>query len=202
MMIKKISQRIASGWLLVCVALVLAGCATQLGAPVATTDNILKAKASGMTPVQVGDFSLAPGKEEGMDTGISIRAASVSAPTEGSFSQYLKATLITELKAAGLLDPSSHSVIRGYLTQSEVNSGITEGSGSLGARFIVTRDGRTVFDKELVVSSKWESSFVGAVAIPVAINEYTALYRKLVAALLDDSQFRAALNPSPPPIQG
>lgn len=117
-------------------------------------------------------------------------AARASAPTGGSFSQYLRETLIVELKSAGLLNPASPAVITGFLTESEVDSGMSEGSGKVSARFVVTRSGSAVYDRELSVSSKWPSSFVGAVAIPAAINEYTALYRKLVGALLDDQKFQ------------
>jgi hypothetical protein len=83
-------------------------------------------------------------------------------------------------------------VITGFLQESQVDPAISEGSAKLAARFVVMRAGSAVYDKELTVSSKWESSFLGAVAIPAAINEYTALYRKLVGVLLDDPTFQAA----------
>ena len=57
----------------------------------------------------------------------------------------------------------------------------------------MTRDSKRVFDKELAVDAKWESSFVGAIALPAAINQYSALYKTLVAKLFDDTEFRAAL---------
>ena len=140
----------------------------------------------------MGQFALAPGKDKSLDTSISVRASSASAPTGGSFAEYLRETLIVELKSAGLLNTASPAVITGFLTESQIDPAISEGSAKLGARFVVTRAGSAVYDKELTVSSKWESSFVGAVAIPAAINEYTALYRKLVGALLDDPKFQEA----------
>jgi hypothetical protein len=121
-----------------------------------------------------------------------VRASRASAPTGGSFAEYLRETLIIELKSAGLLNPSSPVVITGFLQESQVDPAISEGSAKLAARFVVMRAGSAVYDKELTVSSKWESSFLGAVAIPAAINEYTALYRKLVGVLLDDPTFQAA----------
>lgn len=170
----------------------MAGCATQLGAPVASADNTTKARATGMGAVQVGEFALAPGKDKSLDSSILVRASSVSAPTGGSFSQYLRETLIVELKSAGLLSPASPAVITGFLTESQVDPAMSEGSGKLAARFVVTRAGSAVYDRELNVSSKWPSSFIGAVAIPAAINEYTALYRKLVGLLLEDPKFQEA----------
>jgi hypothetical protein len=50
-----------------------------------------------------------------------------------------------------------------------------------------------VFDRELTVQSSWESSFMGAVAVPAAMNQYQALYKMLVAKLVDDPEFRKAV---------
>lgn len=170
----------------------LTGCAQlQMGAPVASVDNIGKAKSIG-APVALGDFKPAAAVKD--DAGISMRTNTVTSPVQGSFAQYLKENLAVELRAAGLLDPASKTVIGGELTDSKVDSATAQGTGSLGARFVVTRTGAKVFDKELRVDATWESSFVGAVAIPAAINNYGALYRKLIAKLLDDDEFKRALK--------
>jgi hypothetical protein len=75
-----------------------------------------------------------------------------------------------------------------------VDAAIGEGKGALAARFVVVKAGKVVYDKELRAEAKWESSFVGAVAIPRAVNEYTTLHRQLVTKLLDDPQFRVAVK--------
>ncbi|HEX6704020.1 MAG TPA: hypothetical protein VF169_04600 [Albitalea sp.] len=187
-------RRACVGGFLVAAAL-LTGCAQiKLGAPAASVDNIQRAKAAVTTPVAVGEFKAPQGKDAALDAGLDLRSNTVSSPIQGSFAQYLKETLSVELRAAGLLDPASAAVISGALTGSQVDAGASKGLGSLGARFVVMRAGTKVYDKELRVQASWESSFVGAVAIPAAVNEYTALYRKLVAQLLDDPAFRAALK--------
>ena len=175
----------------------LTGCAqVPMGTPAASVDNIQKAKSIGMAPVNVGEFALAAGKEPKLDQGLSMRGNGLSSPYDGSFAKYLKETLRTELQAAGLLDPASATTIRGFLTASQADAAIGQGSGTLAARFLVVRGGATVYDKELKVDATWESSFVGAIAIPAARNEYTALYRKLVGQLLSDPAFRKAVLPS------
>jgi hypothetical protein len=141
----------------------------------------------------LGEFSLEAGKPAALDAGLNIRSNTVSSPVDGSFAKYLKQTLSVELAAAGLLDAASDRVIHGRLTDSQVDAAMSRGTGSLAARFTVKRGGATVYDKEHRVGADWESSFVGAVAIPAAINEYSALYRKLVASLLTDTAFRDAL---------
>ena len=173
----------------------LTGCAQiKLGTPMASVDNIQKAKAGGMVPVALGDFSAPTGKDAALDAGINVRSNTVSSPVQGSFAQYLKENLSVELRAAGLLDPASKTVITGMLTDSQIDAAASQGRGSLGARFTVVRAGRQLYDRELRVQAVWESSFVGAVAIPAAVNEYSSLYRKLIGQLLDDPAFRAAVK--------
>lgn len=160
----------------------------------ATLENIQAIRAAGIPNVSVGPFALAPGLPEDMDRSIGIRAVSVSSP-DGSFSTYLRQTLITELTAGGRLDPSSPIVIGGQLSESRVETGISEAHAVLGANFAVTRDGKIVFNKAFEVHDDWQGDFLGAVAIPAAMDHYTALYSRLVGALLMDNEFRAAVGP-------
>ena len=196
MMNIKALQRIAGASLLAAAAL-MTGCAHQpMGAPVASTDNVQKARTASAAPMQVGNFARGPAMDAGTDTKISIRATTIFSPYKDSFALYLKETLATDLRAAGLLDPASPLKIDGFLIENKVDPAMSLGTGSLAARFVVTRAGSPVYDKELRVDATWESSFVGAVAIPAAINQYTALYRKLVGKLLDDPAFRRAVGRS------
>jgi hypothetical protein len=173
----------------------LVACANvQMPTPVASVTNHEKIRSANLTPTQVGEFKLAPGKPASMDTSLSGLRGSSVAPSAGSFSRQLREELIVELKGAGLLDPSSAMKIEGELTDSMVDAAIGTGKGRLAARFKVTRDGRSVFDKELSVEASWESSFMGAVAVPTAINQYSALYKALVGKLLDDMDFRTAMR--------
>lgn len=175
-------------------AVFMVGCAqVKLAAPAANVDNIQRIKASGMVPVAVGDFKLAPGKDPALDQKVSIRSNTFYSPYDSSFAKYLGETLNADLRGAGVLAPSSTTTIRGELTQSMVDASIGQGQGALAGRFIVQNEGKTSFDKELKVGATWESSFVGAVAIPAAINEYVALYHKLIGQLLDDPDFRKAV---------
>ncbi|MBY0241934.1 MAG: hypothetical protein K2X55_21740 [Burkholderiaceae bacterium] len=173
----------------------LTGCAQlAMTPPKANIETTARLRGAAMAPANVGSFTLDAGKPESLDKSISLRGAnSVSSPINGSFAQYLRESLKVELEAAGLLDPASATVITGKLTAAEVDAGMGTGKGQLGARFTVMRGNAVRFDRELKVESTWESSFVGAVAIPAAAGNYEALYRKLVANLLDDPAFRKAL---------
>lgn len=170
------------------------GCATPpMAEQQPTLANIQLARGAEMPMFSLGDFGLAPGKPAGMDRSITIRASTLSAPG-GSFAQYLRQTLETELRGAGKLDAAAPTTISGQLTRSEIATNPPTARGTLAARFIATRNGQVIYDRELTVSEDWGSSFIGAVAIPLAMDRYTALYPELVTALLSDPEFRTAVR--------
>lgn len=177
------------------VATTLFGCAAvKLPAPTATGDTVQNLRGANVQPMKTGSFALAPGKDANMDrTQGGLRGSSVSAES-GSFAQYLKDVIVTELKAAGLYNDGAKTVIDAQLTDSQLDAAIGTGTGRLAARFTVTRDGKKVYDKDLAVEGKWESSFVGAVALPEAINRYGQFYKQLAAKLFEDPDFRAAVK--------
>jgi hypothetical protein len=141
----------------------------------------------------LGEFSRGPALPEARDRSIAIRADALQPPGGGTFSSYLRSTIEAELAGAGLLDGNSRYVLGAQLTQSEVSTFGSESRGRLAAMFRLS-DGQTlVFEKELMVEDAWPSSFLGAIAIPEAMNHYTGLYPRLFAALLEDPEFRAAL---------
>jgi hypothetical protein len=172
----------------------LTGCASvKMPAPAPSAANAEKLRAAKLVPAQVGTFKLAPGKPAAMDTTLGgLRGSSLN-PTNGSFAGQLRDEIAAELTAAGLLDPKSKIVIEGQLTDSMVDAAMSTGKGRLAAKIQVKREGATLFDKEVVAEASWESSFVGAIALPAAINQYGALYKTLVGKLFDDADFKKAL---------
>jgi hypothetical protein len=152
-------------------------------------------RAGNYTPVRLGEFTLDPKLPPAQDLGMSMRGANtVSSPIEGSFTQYLKATLAEELKAAGLLNPASDVLITGSLVATDLQANIGTGTGLLKARFVVTRNGVARYDREVQVEDSWDSSFIGGVAIPAAANHYQGLFRKMVLTLTADKDFLAAIS--------
>lgn len=177
------------------VAVQLTGCASiSMSAPQPSIANTAKLRAANLAPASVGTFKLAANVAARDDAAVNMRGSNSVAAPGGSFSQYLGETLKAELGAAGLLDAASATVITGTLTQTELDAAIGTGKGKLGARFVVTRGTAVQYDRELMVDAEWESSFMGAVAIPLAANNYEGLYRKLVTKLIDDAAFRSALT--------
>jgi hypothetical protein len=121
-----------------------------------------------------------------------MRSVVLSSPYDGSFAKYLAKTIDTDLAAGGKLDPNSDLVINGLLTASDETDGMSEGDAELGAKFTLTKGGKVIFEKQMLVGAHWDSNFVGAVAIPDAINNYTSLYDKLAIKLFEDKDFAAA----------
>jgi hypothetical protein len=181
------------------IALSLATAACAMGMPEqqATIENLRVLRAADISPVNVGEFTLAPGLRPETDRSIAIRAVTVSPPNGGTFTGYLRQTLITELTADGKFDANSSIVIGGRLNVSKIDAGIGTAHATLGATFTVSRGGNKVYEKALEVHDDWSGDFLGAVAIPSAMDHYTALYSKLVGALLADGEFRAAMHRTP-----
>ncbi|HEY4082195.1 MAG TPA: hypothetical protein VGM81_16005 [Burkholderiaceae bacterium] len=172
----------------------LTACVTvKMPAATAHANVVDKLRDAKIAPAAVGSFVLAAGKPAQMDKTLSgLRGSSIE-PIGGSFSNQLREELVTELKAAGLFDEESDAVITGQLLDSMVDAGLSVGKARLAARFVVTRKGKTVYDKELADESTWPSSFAGPVALPEAINRYSAQYQTLVIKLVEDPDFRAAM---------
>lgn len=173
----------------------LSGCVQMtMGPHQATLQNMELLKKSEVSPINVGAFGLSPGKDSAINVNVSIRGSTLSPPNGASLSEYLKDAVTAELKAAGKYEPGSNLAIKGLLTESQVEAPIGTGTASLGANFTMTRSGAVVYDRTHQVSATWPSAFVGAEAIPTAVNEYTSLFKKLIARLFEDKEFQMAVT--------
>lgn len=178
--------------------LVLAGCVSvPLGTHAPASDTVMTVRDSGISPLAVGDFKLAAGLKPSLDQSVTMRGNPIKPPTGNSFSQYLKDSLIADLKAGGKYDAASPLSVHGELTENVLNAaGISEASAAIAAHFSVYRGDQVVYDKTLRQESSWKSSFVGVVAFPEALNQYTEQYSRLLAKLYADQDFLRACSSS------
>lgn len=174
-------------------ALAAAGCA-DVPAPkyqpaIGNTEVLLKEPAK----LAVGAFTAVSGVS---NQELPIRGLNVlkAGGADGTFSGYLHDALVAELSTAGRYDPHSGLVLTGVLIRNYLNTTLPQASATVGARFTLSRDGRECYDKTLVARSQWPSLFLGALAIPAAINNYPSAYQKLLAKLFTDPQFEGALT--------
>jgi hypothetical protein len=178
-----------------CLSLAVAACGSvPLPQHQPSIEAIQAVRASGIVPLKVGAFARDPKMSAQQDKSITSRSVTVTSPDDGSFAVYLGNVLKTDLDSAGKLDPNSTSVVEGLLNVNELSTGIGMGTGSLGAHFTLTRNGTAVFDKNLVVQQQWDGNFIGAVAIPDAINHYQSMYKELIDKLLSDEEFLKAAH--------
>ena len=159
-----------------------------------TLGNIEALRVSGMPSFSLGAFEPAAGKPTAFDRSVVVRASTLHAPGDGSFAHYLRQTLEAQLQGAGKLEASAPTMISAELTRSEVSSSVPTAHGALAARFQVSRGGLAIYDREIAVQTDWDSSIIAAIAVPDATDHYTALYPKLVSALLTDQGFQSAVR--------
>jgi len=185
-------MRIALG---ACLSLMLAGCGSvSLAQHQASVEAIQSLRSGDLVPLNVGTFVKDAKLPAKADRSVVSRSVTVTSPDGGSFALYLGNVLKTDLEAAGKLDQQSGAVVQGVLTKNDLSTGIGTGTGTLGARFTLTRNGTAVYDKDLVAQQLWDGNFIGAIAIPEAINHYQSLYKDLVEKLLSDEEFRKAAS--------
>lgn len=169
--------------------LVLSGCASVAPPYQATNDNVRAIQVLPGSKVAVGEFKA---QKESLNH-LTIRGGSFDSPYSASFAEYLKTALVLELQSAGKLDSSSKVIITGELISNNLDAAIGTGTASISARIVVMRADEKTFDKVVSVENQWESSFVGAIAIPLARQNYGDTVKKLISKLVTDSDFQKAL---------
>jgi len=168
--------------------LVLVGCVhTPAPTYAPGNDNLMALRAQPGARLAVDRFEAAPGVP---NTRLGLRGNGMSGGSDGTYTTYLQQALEAELRNANRLDPESGSRISGVLLANELNAaGARTGTASIRARFVVTRDGVVAYDKPLQADHEWESSFIGAIAVPAAMENYVATLQKLIGVLLADPDF-------------
>jgi hypothetical protein len=130
--------------------------------------------------------------DKGQDS-IAVRANPIRSP-DGSMSKHVQQALEGELRLAGLLAPSATRHLEVRLRENSLTAGMGSGNGLIRADFDLREGNTSLYSASKTVTSVWDSSFVGAIAIPAAANAYNPLVRKLLAELYQDPAFIKALK--------
>ncbi|VAW58244.1 hypothetical protein MNBD_GAMMA11-2817 [hydrothermal vent metagenome] len=156
-----------------------------------STDNSNLLQDTSDNKLSVGEFT-----QKSPDVNdLSLRGGSLVSPYNESYTLYLNKALEEELKLAGIWDNKSTTKISGTLIENELDiSGFSVGTASIKVKFVVTRDSNIVYSKQLSASHEWESSFIGAIAIPAGQNNYHIVVQKLFNKLFSDKDFMAAIK--------
>lgn len=183
-------RRIDGGLLLVVLLAGTTACASVAPKHVLVPENINKLRDGALTPARVGEFTAA---REDLER-LTIRGGQYASPYQGSFAKYVEEALRQDLADARLLDPASAIEVAGVLTRNELDTGMAKGTAQIEAQFLVRRDGGVVFDKVKAASLVWDSSFVGAIAIPKSQQNYPIVVQRLLSELYADPDFLTALE--------
>jgi hypothetical protein len=176
----------------VCLAL---GACSAIKAPnyQSSVDNVATLQGLGDVKVSVGAVKPNAANVAALND-VTIRGRSLESPY-GDYAEYLKEALRTDLTTAGKYDQNAPHAVNAVLTRNRLDaSGVNVGEAELAARFSVTNGARVVYDKEQTVKHEWESSFLGGIAIPRAVQNYATAVQKLLSRLFADPDFKGALN--------
>jgi hypothetical protein len=172
-------------------SLAAAGCtsmAPTYQSPVANIDAAAKLQAG----IDVGKFEFRKGEESSLNS-VQARAASFTSPVNGSYADYFAEAVRADLRGAGKLDASSPKVLTGTIEKNDLSAGgVNTNDAEISVRFRLAQGDRAAYDKALTAKHQWESSFLGGIAIPRAIQNYVVTLQKLLHQLYSDPEFAAA----------
>jgi hypothetical protein len=174
-------------------SVLLAGCAGPAANYAPSIDNVEVLKKTTNTLLKVGVIGVTPGLIGA--SSISLRGNGMVTPVGSNYGDYVAAALRQELELARLYSPQSGIEITGTLLKNNIDAGgINTNAGQMEARFVVSANSQIRFDKIKRVEHQWESSFAGAVAVPLATNNYPVMVQKLIGSLLSDPDFMNAVR--------
>ena len=177
------------------ILLVASGCTTVAPTYKGSRENVESINA-------IGDFKLAVDRftdSEGVDNKkqLTIRANTATSPYGPTYASYIENAIRQDLSISSRYSDSSITRISGVLLKNDVDAfGITTGTGICEVEFSLINNSNVLYKKRLTQNHQWESSFVGAVAIPKATNEYPVMVEKLLNKLFTDNDFVKAVKSS------
>lgn len=170
----------------------LGGCSMMAPKYTLSANNVQALRDAGAVTTTIG--KVAAQGDDAHDQSISLRGSAMKSPY-GSYANYLAEALTQELREAKILDGKSQIQISAVLLKNDIHAaGFSTASADIDARFQVIRAGQTTFDKVKSAHIQWDSSFVGAIAIPRAQQHYPEAVSALLAQLYADHDFLDALK--------
>lgn len=174
-------------------AIAMAGCSTPAPHYQPSVVNAETLKKLPAQPLAIGAFTVRPGATGA--TSIGLRGASMTSPFGADYAAYLAEALRQELALAGKLSASSKLEVSGLLLKNDISAaGVSTNSGEIEARFTVKNNGEQRYEGTHRAELSWESSFFGAVAVPLAQQQYPLIVQQLMMKLVADPSFQAAIR--------
>lgn len=173
--------------------LVVTGCSTVAPGYNGSRQNIEAINSIGEFKVGVDHFTDFEGPDNKKQ--LSMRGNAATSPYGTTFASYIEGAVRQDLSISGKLFDSSKNRISGVLLKNDVDaSSFSTGTGICEVEFSLMNDSNVLFKKKITQNHQWESSFVGAIAIPKATNEYPVMVEKLLNKLFTDNDFISAIK--------
>ncbi len=170
----------------------LSGCALNVPSYSPRYETLDQLKKKPIDKLAVGNFQPSDPKAE--VNHITLRGSPLS-PENSTFAAYLENALRTDLKEVGVYDPASGTRLDATLLKNDIDvSGFSTGTGVMEVRLSVSRQSIVSFEKIYTANTQFDSSFVGAVAIPKGQAEYPNLVRTLLQQIYLDAAFIEAVK--------
>lgn len=171
---------------------ILSGCTLVAPKYSFSPENVQMIKGNPGEKVKMGLFTLKQGDAD--VNKLSFRGSTLVSPYN-TYQDYLRSAIEQELTEANRVSPTAGTEISGFLILNRMDAnGLSVGEGELTAEIVVSRDGKSRYDKTHTASITWESAFAGAVALPAAVNQYPVLVQKFVRTLFADPDFITAIK--------
>ena len=171
-------------------SIVLSACSVPAPKYSPSFDNVSMLKKANST-VKVDDFT---GAKAALGS-VSIRGTSLTSPYNKDLIHYIQMALQSELEKAGLLSADGKRKLSAVIEENDIDtSNFSTGKGKIKATFKVSSGDKVVYDKSVSSILEWESSFIGAIAIPGAAESYPKLVTGLLQKLYSDPDFIKALS--------
>nr|WP_251030609.1 MULTISPECIES: hypothetical protein [Pseudomonas] len=169
--------------------MLIQGCGVTMTRYEPSFQNVKQLKQNApLQPVREAQVNADPGQGSLM-----VRMNPISSPA-GSVPLHIQAAINDELRQAGLLDPRADRQLQVQLVKSQLDAGMANGHGELAARFTLRNGDHVLYETTKDVKRDWNSSFLGAIAIPAAANNYNPMVQDLLKSLYSDPQFAQALK--------
>jgi len=186
-----VRSRVLPSIAIVAVVLATAGCVSEPVQPYQPSfENVqlLKRQAPRTNGVELGVFSGGP-------TRLNVRGSSALSPVGSGFADYLRGALEAELAKAEMLRPGGGARVTGTIIGTDIETGTGSTARAwLDAEIVVSGSAGERYRRQLRVEHQWESSFVGAIAIPLAFQAYPQLVQRFLQELYADPAFGKALQ--------
>lgn len=177
-------------FIVITISIWLSACSMQTPPYQASMENVQEIKNTNLKELNVGKFTDSKDANE-----ISLRGSTMYSSVDKSYGAYLSKALTEELKLAKAWSSVSSTVISGEILTNDVDvSGFSEGDSEISAKFLVSRNEKVLFEKTVSATHKFESSFMGNIAIPNGQASYVPLVQELIKNLFKDEEFISVLN--------